>query len=373
VSDIQVRFGKSFNPDAKAAVAELVQQVGGIDPTALIFFCSPKYDLAALGKAIDKTFDCPTIGCTTVGEILGETGYIEDSIVCAALASDKLTMRPIFIDDLRAFAESANPPELKPLADLPRGKGFALFLIDGLSMMEEAVIAQIYHALKGAPLIGASAGGELDFSHTYVYYGGAFHERAAVLAIVETSLPFAALHIQHFEPTDEKLVITEADTANRVVTEINGLPACEEYARAVGVTIDKLTPQVFAAHPVMLKIGDAYFVRSIQKLNPDGSLTFFCAIDVGLVLRVAKRAETLSENLADELAKVEADIPHPALIFGSDCVQRRLEIQQRGEVEKANEVLAHYPFIGFSTFGEQFCGVHVNYTLTALVLGDTAT
>jgi len=372
MSDIEVRFGKSFDPDAKAAVAELKRQVEGIEPNALIFFCSPKYDLAALGKAIDKAFDCPTIGCTTAGEILGGVGYIEDSIVCAAIASDKLTMKPMLIDDLRAFAAGDAPATFKALADFDREKGFALFLIDGLSLMEEAVIAQTYRALHGVTLIGASAGGELDFKHTWVYHDGAFHEHIAVLTLVETTLPFAALHIQHFEPTDEKLVITEADAARRIVTEINGLPAIEEYARAVGMKIDELTPRVFAAHPILLRIGDDYFVRSVQKVNPDGSLSFFCAIDVGLVLRVAKRAQSLTGHLEAELAKIAATIAHPALIFGSDCVQRRLEIQQFDEVEKANAALSPYPFIGFSTFGEQFCGVHVNYTLTALVLGDAA-
>ncbi|MDR3299830.1 MAG: histidine kinase, partial [Candidatus Accumulibacter sp.] len=84
MSAIDVRFGKSFDLDAVNAVKELAEQVNAIDPTALIFFCSSKYDLAALGKAIRTTFDCPTIGCTTAGEILGGEGYIEDSIVCVA-------------------------------------------------------------------------------------------------------------------------------------------------------------------------------------------------------------------------------------------------------------------------------------------------
>ncbi|MDR1709005.1 MAG: FIST C-terminal domain-containing protein [Candidatus Accumulibacter sp.] len=372
MSDIEVRFGKSFNPDAAQAVAELAEQVKEIEPTALIFFCAPCYDLAALGLAIKKTFDCPAIGCTTAGEILGGEGYIENSIVCAAIASDKLAMRPILIPDLHSFVNDPDPRELKPIALLDRKHSFALFLIDGLSMMEEPVIAHIYRALKSVPMIGASAGDGLDFGHTHVYHDGAFHENVAVLALFETALPFLALHIQHFEPTDEKLVITDADVATRTVTEINGMPAVDEYAESVGLTIDKLTPQVFAAHPVMLKIGDQYYVRSIQKVNPDGSLTFFCAIDVGLVLTVAKQSTSLIDNLEEGLAKIRETIPRPALVFGSDCILRRLEMKQYGEIDKVKPVLARYPFIGFSTYGEQFCGVHVNHTLTALVIGDTA-
>ncbi|MDR3158912.1 MAG: FIST C-terminal domain-containing protein [Zoogloeaceae bacterium] len=367
---IEVRFGKSFHPGAKEAVRELEAQVGNIEPNALIFFCSPKYDHAALGRAIQSTFNCPAIGCTTAGEILGSEGYIEGALICAAIASDRLTLKPVLIRDLRAFVNDANPRELEPLSYLSRQRSFALLLIDGLSMLEELVASRINNVLKSIPLIGASAGDGLDFAHTRVYHDGAFHENIAVLAVVETDLPFLPIHSQHFEPTDTRLVITEADPATRTVMEINGLPAAGEYAEAVGLTLEKLTPQVFAAHPVMLRIGGKYYVRSIQKVNPDGSLTFFCAIDTGLVFTVAKPSASLTAHLEEKLAEIHKQIPHPALIFGSDCILRRLEMRQHGELEQARAVLSQYPFIGFSTYGEQFCGIHVNHTLTALVLGD---
>jgi hypothetical protein len=370
VSAIHVRFGKSLDRDAEKAVRELAAQVGGIEPEALLFFCSPKYDLAALGRAIKATFDCPAIGCTTAGEILGGEGYIEDSIVCAAIDSEKLTMKPIFIDGLRAFVDKAAPEELKALAGADRKRSFTLLLIDGLSQLEEEVVAVIGQALAGIPLIGASAGDSLDFRHTHVYHDGAFHEDAAVLALFETSLPFMPLYIQHFEPTEARLVITEADVTTRTVMEINGVPAVEGYAEAVGTAFDELNPQVFAAHPVMLRIGGEYHVRSIQKANPDGSLTFFCAIDTGLVLTMAQHSASLVDNLDAGLAAIRQTIPRPALIFISDCILRRLEMQQYGEIERAREVLSQYPLIGFSTYGEQFGSVHVNHTLTALVLGD---
>ncbi|MDR0440850.1 MAG: FIST C-terminal domain-containing protein [Candidatus Accumulibacter sp.] len=372
MSAIEVKFGKSFDRDARKAVAELAEQTAGIEPNALLFFCSPKYDLPTLGKAIAATFDCPAIGCTTAGEILGCEGYIEDSIVCAAIASEKLTMKPVFIRDLRAFLKDGAPETLHKLVEVNRRESFALLLIDGLCKLEEPVAAIINQVLAGIPLIGASAGDGLDFRHAWIYHDGAFHENAAVLALFETSLPFLPIRVQHFMPTDVRLVITEADVATRTVTEINGVPAVEGYAEAVGISVDKLTPQVFAAYPVMLKIGGEYYVRSIQKVNPDGSLTFYCAIGIGLVLTVAQSFRTLISHLETELAAIRRTIPHPALIFASDCILRRLEMQQYGEIDQARQVLAPYPLIGFSTYGEQYGGVHVNHTLTALILGDGA-
>jgi hypothetical protein len=100
---------------------------------------------------------------------------------------------------------------------------------------------------------------------------------AAVL-LVRCELPFEVFGHHHFEPTPDRLVITGADAARRIVSEINGYPAAAEYARLVGVPLEDLNPMVFAAHPVMHRIGGEFFIRSIQCANPDGSLTFYCAI-----------------------------------------------------------------------------------------------
>jgi hypothetical protein len=142
-----------------------------------------------LGVTIKATFDCPVIGCTTAGEILGSEGYIGNSIVCVAISSDKLTMKPILIGDLRSFVDETtfvDDPvfeELESLALLDRKKCFTLLFIDGLSQLEEPTIAILDHALAGIPLIGASAGDDLNFKHTWVYHNGAFHENIAVLAV----------------------------------------------------------------------------------------------------------------------------------------------------------------------------------------------
>ena len=370
MSAIKVRFGKSFHPDARTAVQELVAQTSEIKPDFLLFFCSPKYDLAALGQAIEAAFECPAIGCTTAGEILSGEGYIEGSIICAAVASRRLAMRPFIIRDLRAFASEAKPMEA--FSGLYRKHSFVLLLIDGLSMLEEAVIGRINQALNGLiPLIGASAGDGLDFRHTHVYYEGAFHENAAVMALFETTLPFRPFHIQHFEPSETRLVITAAEPSTRTVTEINGLPAAEEYASALGLTVAELGPSVFAANPLMLRVSGDYYVRSIKKMHPDGSLMFSCAVDIGIVLATVKPSRGLVENLEKSLNELQKTMK-PALIFGSDCVLRRLELQRHGELEEAKRVLSRYPFIGFSTYGEQYFGAHVNHSLTALALGDEA-
>jgi hypothetical protein len=115
-------------------------------------------------------------------------------------------------------------------------------------------------------------------------------------------------------------------------------------------------------------IDGANYVRSIQKVNPDGGLKFYCAIDRGVVLRVARGVDLVT-NLETALSQVRARIGPPQLVLTFDCILRKLEIAQDGLVEDVSGILRRSNAIGFNTYGEQFCGVHVNQTLTAIALG----
>lgn len=371
---ISVKIGSSSQTDARLAVAELAGQITQPDMSGLIFYCSSKYDLAELGHAIAAAFNCPITGCTTSGEITAD-GYIQHSLVGASLASTEMKLHTQLIKPVSTFdLEQASNLAAELKGELAFNTGFnskglfGLLLIDGLSMSEERAIASLYHSFERIPLLGGSAGDDQAFEQTYVYHGGEFHEDAAVFTLCETTLPFRVFRTQHFEPTSTKLVITDSDPPRRIVSEINGCPAAEEYARAVGLEAHELTPMIFSAHPLMLKIGGEYYVRSIQKVNPDGSLTFYCAIDNGLVLTVAKGVDIIS-NLQQQVAKLRSELGEISLVIGNDCILRRLEVFDKGLQQQVKAVLAPCNFLGFSTYGEQFNAVHVNQTLTGVAIG----
>lgn len=376
MSMLTVRRGASVSSDPVRAVQEVYRAIHQAGASLVILFVSSKYDLNAIESALQGVFRCPVIGCTTAGEITSNAGYMEGTLVGVSLDSPQLFARPKLISPLTSFGLPQGEDlarelrsELKLGSDFDPRKMFSLLLVDGLSMLEEQAVATLHEALSGLPLFGGSAGDDLSFEKTHVYFEGRFHTNAAVLTLFETSLPFVLFQTQHFEPTETRLVITESDCATRTVTEINGGPAAAEYARAVGLEIAGLTPQIFAAHPVMLQIGGEYYVRSIQKVNPDGSLTFFCAIDNGLVLTVG-RGKQLVESLGETLDRLRRQLPTLKLILGCDCILRRLELQQKGLTEAAGQVLKGVDFVGFSTYGEQVNGIHVNQTLTGIALGE---
>jgi hypothetical protein len=113
------------------------------------------------------------------------------------------------------------------------------------------------------------------------------------------------------------------------------------------------------------------YVRSIQKANPEGSLTFFCAIENGLVLRVAKGVE-LAEKLEQAFLQVRSEIGAPQLVLGCDCILRKLEIRQKLLQDRVSDIFRRNHVIGFYTYGEQFRGVHVNQTLVGLAIGSAS-
>lgn len=371
---LKIKIGTTVLQNEEEAVRELFDQVNQQNMEAVIFFCSSKYDLVKLGNELKSTFPCPLIGCTTAGEI-SSRGYQEGGVVGVSLSSPEMRLHPHLISPLKQFGLA----EAQNLADafrknisfsdkIEKEKMFGLLLIDGMSIMEEQIIATLYNQFEEISITGGSAGDDLRFAETKIYFDGKFISDAALFTIVETTLPFYVFQTQHFQPTDKKLVITGADSSRRIVTEINAEPAAQEYADMLGISVTNLNPAVFSKYPVMLKIGDRWYIRSIQKANEDGSLSFFCAIDVGLVLTIAE-GEDLASNLKNKLDKIYREVPEVELIIGCDCILRKLEIVEKGLMKDMDDLLSKINFVGFSTYGEQFNSIHVNQTLTGVAIG----
>ena len=256
---------------------------------------------------------------------------------------------------------------LKPQADTSNSFGF--LLIDGLSVREEPVVRSLQNALGKLPLVGGSAGDGLGFTRTLVYYDGAFHVDSAVLALVTTNVPFRIFKTQHFVLTERRVVVTAADAQRRIVYEIDGMPAAESYAQFIGTDVQTLDPARFATQPVLVLVDGTNYVRSIQKANPDGSLTFYCAIEEGIILRGARGVDLIG-NLEEAFAGIRAAIGSPQLVVGCDCILRKLEMTERGLVDRVEQVFRDNNAIGFSSYGEQYLGVHVNQTLTGIAIGE---
>ncbi|MBP2297467.1 hypothetical protein J2850_000137 [Azospirillum picis] len=366
-------------PDA--AARELRERLGDTALELVVVFCAPSYDRIALAAALaDRFGTVPIIGCTTAGEI-GPGGYTTGAVVAVGFPAEDFSIVTALVDHVDRF-EIADSTEIaqtllsardramtaRPVPLGETARSFAMLLIDGLAMSEETVVSALHNALIDIPLFGASAGDDLHFERTFVLHDGAFHPNAAVVALFTTTRPFTVFRTQHFVSSDRKMVVTGADPQHRIVTEINAEPAGREYARLVGLEGEPLTPMIFAAHPVVVRVGGQYHVRSIQKVNDDESLTFFCAIDEGIVLTVAEGVDPVA-NFDGLINSIEAEVGAPDLILGCDCILRRLEMEQRQLNAVMSERLARHRVVGFCAYGEQVNGMHVNQTFTGVAIG----
>jgi len=374
---LSTRQGASRHRDARLAAQEFHAAVAQPGMRFVLFYCSPEYDLDVLGPELARLFEgVEVLGCTTAGGEISSLGYLNGTIGGVSVASPEFTVVTHRIDELKQFEFSrgvaAGPALLGRLRSVaPRHDPencFAFLLVDGMSMKEEPVVSAVYRGLGDIQLFGGSAGDDTRFERTFLFHEGRFREDCAVVALIHTTHPFYLFKTQHFVSNDDLMVVTRADPARRVVTEINAEPAGREYARMVGLDVDKLTPLIFAAHPVVVQLGGLEYVRSIQKVNEDESLTFFCAIDEGIVLTVARGVD-LVQNLEQTFAEVRSRVGEPELVLGCDCLLRRLEIEQRGLKAQVSDVLRRNQVIGFATYGEQYNAMHVNQTFTGVAIG----
>ena len=372
----QIRIGSSLDPVPAAAVAELRRLIGHDQAGLALAFVSSRYNCDAVADNMRREFgEVPVIGCTTAGEI-GPPGYLEGGISGLTLGRNDLIYEIGLIEGVsrldtrrgQAFAYDLRQRLAQRSEPFDTNRCFALLLIDGLCGHEEHVARAIHDGLGGIPMVGGSAGDAMDFQQTTVLYDGRFHTDAAVLLVAATPHPFTCFKTQHFACGTQRMVVSGAIPERRIATEINGFPAAEEYARTIGVHLSQLNPLVFSANPIVVKIGGADFVRSIQKVNPDGSLTFFCAIDEGIVFNIAKGVD-LVDNLNTLFDDIEQRIGPPRVVIGCDCILRRLELRQNGAIDKVSAILRRHNVIGFSGYGEQFRGMHVNQTFTGIAIG----
>lgn len=372
-----VRMGSSQSRGPARAAQELFDGIHHPDADVGVFFCSTEFDLPQLEKELARRFQGMTlIGCTSAGEIT-PMGYLNGAITGFTLAVPDfhVVATPIYgldrfsLTDGRKIVEDLRDrlDRIAPSSGAP--DTFAFLLIDGLCKCEELVLSAIAPALDDIPLFGASAGGTLDFSQSYVFADGAFHTNAAILMLVRTCHPFTVFSTDHFASSTTRMVITEADPPRRIVTEINAEPAGREYARLVGLEAEALTPMIFATHPVVVRVGGRYYTRSIRNVNDDESLTFFCAVDRGIVLTAARGTDII-ENLRSTLNDIERKVGTPQIIIGCDCVLRGLELEQKQLKHQASRLFRDNNVIGFGTYGEQFHAMHLNQTFTGAAIGS---
>ncbi|MFT5893466.1 MAG: hypothetical protein ACI8VW_000332 [bacterium] len=345
---------------------------------ALIGFSSTRHDshniVAAMAEhAPGLTFS----GCSTSGEVtpdgMQDHGFIATLLPKKWFDVHVLLLKNVASMGMETIARKTADARSYLLTRLNKNNDtsgcFALNLIDGLSYSEETVTLAIDRGLDGIPLIGGSAGDDCHFVKTWQITNTQACSDAAILNLIHCHLPFQVFTNNNFVPTEHKLVVTEADPDRRCVSEFNAEPAAMAYANAIGMNQEDLDAGSFASYSVIVQFGGQHYCRSIQQLNDDQSLTFFCAIDNGLVLTVA-RSEGMVASSRAAIEKIESEIGQIDILFGFDCIYRKLDARHRQTTHRIAALYREKNFVGFNTYGEQFNSMHINQTFTGIAIGS---
>ena len=362
--------GWSTAADPVRAVREIGDALGGRPLALLCLFLSPEYAGAPFARAASAAFPGTLIvGCTTAGEIT-PAGMRDNSVVAIGFAASHFAAVATTLDpaappaalaervlDLIAAGRQADP-------EMPHR--FSFLLNDGMARHEDHIVSAVSPSLGDIPHFGGSAGDGLEFNETWLLWDGAFRKDISILTLIRSRRPIEVFRIENFSPGPVRMVVTEANPETRLVSRINDEPAAEEYARLIGNSPGGLSPFVFAAHPVLVQAGGSYHVRAIQKVEENGEIRFFSAVDRGLILTMAERHDLL-EHLEGALQGVVKGRAVEAMI-GFDCVLRKIEITASQLTDEMSDLMRRYRVLGFNTYGEQHGAMHVNQTFTGVAI-----
>jgi len=361
-------------------VRDLSAALSPFDPRLVLWFCSSIHPFPALAEAVHSAFpDASTVGCTTMGEI-GPLGLTQGGVSAIGLG-EPLRAGATLVEDLSGFRFEDGRALVRDLAHqldttldrLSLDQHVFITLTDGLSGMEDILVASLATHAPGVPLVGGSAGDDFHFERTWVGLDGRARSGAAVVLLLQPGVPFHPFQVHHYHPTQDRVVVTDADPKRRIVRELDGWPAVRVMARLLDIPEDYLNDdpvEVVANHSATfaVRVGGSWCLRSVMTVR-DGALLMGGAIEEGTVLRAMFRGDLVEETRAGvEEALLKVSEPAGMIVF--NCGGRMMEAQVAGTEQDLAQAILSIPTAGFTTYGEQFGPLQVNHTLTGLVFGS---
>ena len=377
----KTRRAVSQNKDTVLAAQELLTGLQPDPGDTIICFSGANHSSGILQGAFNKLFgDTQLIACRTAGEIT-PSGYLDNSLTGVVLPSGLFTTEIVILKKLEKLS-------LQDIADTTRqacshlaGKVgheyksshcFAMLLVDGLSMKEEVIAAGINSGLDGIPLFGGSSADDVTCDNAWIYCQDEIQNNVAVLLLVHTALPFKVFKTEHFSCGSEAFVTTEVDAGARLILKVDDYPAAEWYAKTIGVELSTLSPEIFSKFPITVKSGGHTYVRSIQSVKDNGAMRFYCAVDEGMIIHIGHQSD-LYDNLHKAISDVSEQVGGIELLISCDCLLRNIEARQKNLMPALSDLFIKNNAIGFSTFGEQLDGIHINQTFTGIAIGSHGT
>lgn len=399
-----VGIGLSDSGDAESAARE-AQDMAGEKISCAIVFSSSTYDPHQVYAGLTSVLsEANILGCTTAGEICNLAGNsVTDSVGVLGIGGKRIKTsvgvgRNLSQNGEKAGIEAAqaaytslnfDPYTLfvgmmhKTPLDLVKMKMFLNMIIpDGLSQGEENFLRGLVSVVgRNSPIIGGSAGDDLQLKKTY-QFGNGVHTDSGVLGVMTGGIKLGTAIGNSYVPIPGKgAAVTRSK--GRIVYEFNKRPAAEVMKELLEV--DELTFDLNAQKPLGFKsvdVSNEYVIRSISTENPDGSLNFFSEIPQGVYFNVMETNKTLLEQrFRETLRKALFDAGNPHVVGAIvvfNCIYKHLANVRCNcnDFEIIwDELGKEVPVIGFNTYGEQGSTSggavgHHNQTSSLVIIGN---
>lgn len=359
-------------------ILKQVTQEVTYDSSLLLFFSSTKQNFEELSSLLHETHPRLTIaGCTTTGEISNE-GFSEGT-VSFMLFSKKFTAETVLLQDIHKYPYSQidDIKQAVSLSGISTREGndreLGIVLPTGLHGGEEKMMSTIQSVFSyDFPLIGGTAGDDAKFQTTKVSLNGQVSTTGGVLILLKSPVPVRCYKENIFQATDNILVVTEADSANRVVSKFNGRKASQEYARLLGISETTLSTY-FASNPLGRQRGYDHYIASPFQVLPNGSIQFYCQVFEGDQLSIMTPINP-EDKLKETVRTIHLEFSRVEGVFATNCILRKAQFQQNNLERKLSTTLKDLaPLAGFSSYGEQLNRSLLNQTLVVAVFGERRT
>ncbi len=368
----------------KSLAEQVLAELKGEAPDALILFISPKYDAAVLLRAVeDSCHPKVMMGCSSAGEFTSEShGVGHASAVALRSTEMKFACRMgRGLQGDRAGAARNIVAGFQGVGKHTPGYSSALILTDALAGHADELIEELTLLTGGNyQFFGGGAGDDANFRRTQVFCGTELASDAAVALEILSTKPIG-VGVQHgWRPASKPMRVTES-TGERLIS-LNAVPAVEmfaEHAQQTSQRFDPADPMPFFLHNILgIDTGQGYKLRVPLAVNEDGSVSCAAEIPTGATVCImgtdaASAGEAAASATRAALERLNGNAPQVALFF--DCVATRLRLGREfgSELQAVEQVLGKARFAGCNTYGQvaraegQFSGFH-NCTAVVCIL-----
>ncbi len=357
--------GSSVNADAALAGKEAASAVKTDGLKAAFAYMSCAYDVPKVLSAIaDELGNVPVFGNTSFTGIITPEGYIggdKPFVGIFAIKDDDMTVAVVSAEKNGDSIKTGEALAKKAKEQAGKTCGPCYFYMAASPAEEEKYLEGISNVIGRRPFFGGSAADNSIAGEWVLYGDGKSFADGCVAAFFWGGAHVTNLFTGAYRETNDFGIITKTG-GERVLSEIDGVPAAEKYMSWRGLDKEAVTggnllvTTITSPLGIKDRLGKLIAIRHPMNGNDDGSFNVGNVLsEKTVVIRMEATVDELIDSTGKTLKALIDKMPGKPLAFHLvHCGGRRAGIGDRiGEVaDQLKAAAGDVPFICEFTFGE---------------------